>query len=234
MNGDDRVGKPPLPPPHPHLGTRAGLTLLVLSTAAFLTLVAILPTAAVERLDTWLLLATNRTASPPLDGFALEVTSLGSVWVVWVALLAVGALLWERRHRASVVLLWSAVVSGVVVNVMLKSLFGRGRPELFEWRTPYAGHFAFPSGHSMNAMIAYFTLALVLARVLPRGWARWLATAGCALAIALVGSSRVYLGVHYPSDVLGGYLAGLGWAAACALLVDRRMRREVEGRAPAR
>jgi undecaprenyl-diphosphatase len=210
-----------LPPPSVHIPMRAGAAIVALCFAGFLTLLVLLRAGALSRLDTGILQAMAATGSHAMHGAALEITSLGSAWVVWLAALVVGAIVHRMGHTSSAVLLWGAITGGVLLNWGLKMLFGRQRPEIFEWRTPYAGDLAFPSGHAMTAMVAYATLSLVMLRVLRPGPMRAFALGACALAVLSVGATRVYLGVHYPSDVLGGYLVGLGWAVGCALLVQR-------------
>jgi undecaprenyl-diphosphatase len=212
----------PSSPPAPFLPTRLALVVLFATAAALIILALTLQTAAVVAIDTRLLEAAAAVGSPAQHGAVLELTSLGSLWVIWLPALLFGMLLLRLGHRPSAALLWLAVATGALANRGLKELFGRTRPELFEWRTPYAGELAFPSGHSMNAMVAYLTLALVLARVLGPGRMRSVAVGACAMAVVLVGASRVYLGVHYPTDVIGGFLAGAAWVMVCALVVGRR------------
>lgn len=170
--------------------------------------------------DRALLEAAARVDSPLVDAVALEVTALGGGVVVALLALVVTALLWISRHRWSVLLLWCAVLGGMAVNWVLKSLFDRTRPDVFEWRVPHAGHTSFPSGHSMNAAVAYATIAYLIVRLEPTRTSRWVTGTCAALVIVLVGASRVYLGVHYPTDIAAGFLAGVGWVAFCAVGVE--------------
>jgi undecaprenyl-diphosphatase len=171
-------------------------------------------------LDGALLRAAAAVDSRLLDSVALEVTALGGGVVVGLMALVVSGLLWITRHRWSVLLLWSAILGGFAVNWVLKSIFDRARPDVFEWRVPHAGHTSFPSGHSMNAAVAYATMAYLIVRLEPTRTSRWVTGAAAALVIVMVGASRVYLGVHYPTDVAAGFLAGLGWVAFCAVGVE--------------
>jgi undecaprenyl-diphosphatase len=170
--------------------------------------------------DGALLRAAAAVDSRLLDTVALEVTALGGGVVVALMALVVSGLLWVTRHRWSVLLLWAAILGGIAVNWVLKSLFDRARPDVFEWRVPHAGHTSFPSGHSMNAAVAYATMAYLIVRLEPTRTSRWVTGTAAALVIVLVGASRVYLGVHYPTDVAAGFLAGLGWVAFCAVGVE--------------
>jgi undecaprenyl-diphosphatase len=188
-------------------------------------------TAAFDRV---VLLWLNRHASPELDAFALNVTALGSGVVVGLVVALAGAYLWGSRHRYSAVLLWLALGGSWILSSVLKAFFNRPRPDLFEWRTPHAFQASFPSGHSITAMVGYATLAYLVSRLIPQRPLRWLTIAAAALIVAVVGWSRMYLGVHWPSDVLGGYATGLAWASFCGLGLSavryfRHRRPEVAG-----
>lgn len=161
-----------------------------------------------EAVLTWLEL--HRT--PLLDRVALEVTALGNFATLAVIVLAVSVFLWLTHHRLSVGLLALAVIGGNVVNGLLKEIFNRPRPTVVEWGTEVASQ-SFPSGHSMGAFIAYASVAYLGGRLEPTPRLRWTTWAIAAVLILAIGLSRMYLGVHYPSDVLGGYLAGLAWLA---------------------
>jgi undecaprenyl-diphosphatase len=197
-----------------------GLLVCVVAVLLFATIAALIARGATERFDRAVLLALDGISRPWLDGAALEITSLGSAYVTSVILVIATALLWQTRHRYSAVLLWFALAGGWVLNWMLKAMFARPRPELFEWRVPYAGQAAYPSGHAMSAMVFYGTLGYLVTRLEPTRGLRRLTTAVFAAVILLVGLSRVYLGVHYPSDVIGGFLVGLAWATLCALGIE--------------
>jgi undecaprenyl-diphosphatase len=153
--------------------------------------------------------AAHRTAT--LTGAALNVTALGSplVLTLFTALLALT--LRRLRHPRSAAVLVVAALGAALLTVGLKGAFERDRPAIVP-RLVDATGFSFPSGHSL-ASAAIFGTAAVLVAVLARRRADRLliAAVGTALLLA-IGASRVYLGVHYPSDVLGGYSAGLAWA----------------------
>jgi undecaprenyl-diphosphatase len=197
-----------------------GLVAMLLCVGVFVLLATGVARGALARFDVAILLWMNSFARPVVDGVALEVTSLGSIWVVWLTVLIASGFLWETRHRYSAALLWVAVIGGMVLNRTLKFLFDRPRPDLFEWRTPYAGHSSFPSGHTMTATVVYATMAYLVVRLEPSRRLRRLTLAAFAVVILLVAASRVYLGVHYPSDVLAGIAIGLAWATLCALGIE--------------
>jgi undecaprenyl-diphosphatase len=114
-------------------------------------------------------------------------------------------LLWHSRRRAAIVILAVPVFAGVS-NSLLKELFGRARPDIVP-HLDQIGNLAYPSGHASNAMAFFVLTALLLARR-HRAW--WI---GLAIAVSLlIGTSRLMLGVHWPSDVIGGWLWGLSFA----------------------
>ena len=137
------------------------------------------------------------------------VTALGYYYVV-VPLLAVTVFAFYRRgRRLSAVLLVVSTGGSIVLTTVLKGLFQRSRPELIE--SGYqASFYSFPSGHATVAVGFYGMLTVILAYRL-RGAARWAVAACGVLVVLLIGFSRLYLGVHYPTDVLAGYLSALLW-----------------------
>lgn len=158
--------------------------------------------------------ADHRTST--LDQLMRVVTDLGATVTLTAAALALtGFLLWRRLHREALFVILS-VGGAAVLNALLKQLFQRPRPDVV---TPVvtAHGFAFPSGHTMSSMAFACVVALLWRRA--RWRYRWPVTV-VALAFAfLVGASRVYLGVHYPSDVLAGWLVSLDLVAVVYLLL---------------
>lgn len=147
-------------------------------------------------------------ASPTLDAVMGALTNLGST-VVIVPLLAVAlALLAWRRQARAVLFLIAAMAGSVALNQSLKLIFHRARPQL-AW-AQVQPEFSFPSGHAMNSLVLYGALALVT-------WGLWGRRAGLIAGVAsvvlavLIGTSRIYLGYHYFTDVAGGLLAGTAW-----------------------
>lgn len=197
-----------------------GLLATGLAVAAFAAIGRALAGGYMQQADVALMRAVERVHSPQLDVLALEVTSLGSVAVVTLVALVASALLWTSDHRYSVLLLWTAVVGAVVLNLALKAGFDRPRPEIFDWRTPYAGQASFPSGHAMLSMVVYWTLAFLVSRLERPRLLRILTWSAALGLIVLIGASRVYIGVHYPSDVVAGFVAGFAWASICAAGIE--------------
>jgi undecaprenyl-diphosphatase len=197
-----------------------GFGTLMGAILAFAGLAALMEEGVTQHVDDAVLLWLNAHASPGLTEIALEITSLGSSAVVWLTVLIASAFLWAARHHYSVLMLWVAMVGGTVINLTLKGLFGRPRPHLFAWRTQLVGHSSFPSGHALTSVVLYATLAYLLARMGGTRALRRLTLAAALLLILLIGLSRLYLGVHYPSDVLAGFLVGLAWSTFCALGIE--------------
>jgi undecaprenyl-diphosphatase len=144
-----------------------------------------------------------------LGGPMRIVTALGYYWVVLPLLAVVVAVFYRKGWRLSAVLLLVSTAGSIVLTTVLKSVFQRARPELFD--SGYqASFYSFPSGHATVAVGFYGMLTLVLAYRL-QGTTRWAVAILGILVVLLIGFSRLYLGVHYPTDVLAGYLAALLW-----------------------
>lgn len=172
--------------------------------------------------DERVLLWINTRATPALDRVALEVTALGEGLVVGAIALVAGTLLWLLGQRAYAALLAAAVGGAWVIYPLLKQLFGRPRPQLFAWRTHDVASSSFPSGHATLSMALLVVLAYIAHRLSGRRRTGLAAVLMAGAAVLLIGLSRIYLGVHYPSDVIAGYLLGFTWAASCALAVESR------------
>ncbi len=148
-----------------------------------------------------------------------EVTLLGTGLVLMTMVLVAATFLWLTDHRFSALLLVIATWGGVAINSLLKASFARPRPQVFEWGAQVLTS-SFPSGHAMTATISYGTVAYLAARLQRRRLSRWITLILAALLIILICVSRLYLGVHYPSDVVAGALMGLGWTAFCMATLE--------------
>jgi undecaprenyl-diphosphatase len=164
-----------------------------------------------------------------VEEMARDMTALGGVGVLGLLTIAVTGFLWLHRKRRAAVFVLVAVMGGVAISQLLKLGFDRPRPDL----VPHGSitHSAsFPSGHSMLSAVTYLTLGALLARF--HGYRRdKLYLLGLALLIMfVVGISRVYLGVHWPTDVLAGWTLGVVWAVLCWIGARWLQRRgELEG-----
>jgi undecaprenyl-diphosphatase len=157
---------------------------------------------------------------PWVREMARDITSLGSVAVLGIVSLAVVAYLLLARSRAEALLVLVAVLGGVAINSLLKIQFSRLRPDLF---VPAAKVFtaSFPSGHAALSAITYMTLAALLARMTERNRLRYYFVGVAVMLTLMIGVSRVYLGVHYPTDVLAGWCIGSAWALICWAIMTR-------------
>jgi undecaprenyl-diphosphatase len=178
------------------------------------------------RIDEGVLNWLNGHATPALDQAALEITALGNTLVILVLVATAVALLVLLQQRAYALLLTLAVAGVAVITPFLKAIFDRPRPQLFEWRVHYQlTSAAYPSGHATMSMVTFLTIAYIIYRLSrvkpPAAFAALLA----ACIVILIGTSRLYLGVHYPSDVLAGYVVGFVWAVFCALAIEIVARR---------
>jgi undecaprenyl-diphosphatase len=154
-----------------------------------------------------------------LDGAMLEITALGTGTVVMMIVAISALFLALTRHRYSALLLLVATAGGLALNLILKMFFDRPRPHVITWGTNAVSS-SFPSGHAMSATIVYSTVAYLAARLHARAWERWVTMTIAAVVIILISASRLYLGVHYPSDVLAGGIVGLAWAAFCMATLE--------------
>jgi len=149
----------------------------------------------------------------------LEITALGTGTVVMMIVAISGLFLALTRHRYSALLLLVATAGGLALNLVLKLFFNRPRPHVIVWGTNAVSS-SFPSGHAMSATIVYSTVAYLAARLARKMWQRWAVMLFAAAIIILISLSRLYLGVHYPSDVLAGSVIGLAWAAFCMATLE--------------
>lgn len=168
--------------------------------------------------------ALYEQATPATTDAFIIVSFLGSQVVSIIAVVV--ALYYAFRRQWLWLLAWVITLAGgELLNVVLKAVFSRPRPVFAE---PLAVeiYYSFPSGHAMLSLIAYGMLAYLLALRTPSRIGRILLIFAAVLLVVLIGISRLYLGVHYLSDVVAGYLAGSAWLAACiaAMGVIRRRR----------
>jgi undecaprenyl-diphosphatase len=159
-----------------------------------------------------------------LEMVARDITALGGTVVLTLLTLAsIGFMLLTRRWGAAFFVLVS-VVGGTLISTTLKNVFDRARPDVVP-HAMEATSASFPSGHSMLAMVTYLTLGAVLAEVQTRPRIKIYILSWAVFLALIVGLTRVYLGVHWPTDVLAGWCIGSAWALLCgsvALWLQRR------------
>lgn len=175
--------------------------------------------------DEWLLRAlrvpgddTVPIGPPWLPGTMRDFTALGSTGVVTlIVIIAWLFLIMTRKHHAAFFVIF-AVVGGSLLNNLLKIGFARPRPDIVAHGTEVFTA-SFPSGHSMMSAVVYLTLGTLLARSQQDPQVKILIFSVCVLLTLLIGFSRVYLGVHWPTDVLAGWTLGAGWALLSWMLM---------------
>ena len=149
----------------------------------------------------------------------MDLTALGGPTVIGFAVLAiVGFLVVQSRYWTALFILITAL-SGELVSYALKGLFFRPRPDVVP-HLREAFSTSFPSGHAMQSAIIYLTLGAMLMRISERRLTKIYCCTMAMTLTGLVGLSRVYLGVHYPTDVLAGWIVGLFWASLCWLVAQ--------------
>jgi undecaprenyl-diphosphatase len=222
------------------LGARQAATLVALLLAAagvwlFVEVADEVQEGETDSVDERLLLALRmpNEASDPLgpawvEELARDMTGLGGVGVLTILTLASAGFLALQRRKHLALYLLAAVGCGTVASLLLKLGFDRPRPELVTHGSlVYTS--SFPSGHSMLSAVVYLTLGALLASGQTNLLIRAYLLALAAFLAGLVGVSRVYLGVHWPTDVLAGWTAGAAWALACWAVAERlRHRGNVE------
>ncbi len=148
------------------------------------------------------------------EGWVVDISALGGFAVLGLAtLLAVGYLLAEKR-RADALLLLFATIGGTAISEGLKLGFNRPRPDLVAHIVETTS-MSFPSGHAMLSAVTYLTLGALIARAQARRRLRGYVLGAVILVTLMIGASRVYLGVHWPTDVLAGWCLGAAWAMLC-------------------
>jgi undecaprenyl-diphosphatase len=168
--------------------------------------------------DTSLLRFIALARRPWLNGVAMDLTALGSLVVVALFTIAFGALLLIKGDRAGATILVASSFAAALLTVVLKTLLERQRPAVVQRLVEVTG-LSYPSGHSLASAAVYLTASLVVARHVARWSERVGIIAFTAVIVTLIGASRVYLGVHYPSDVGGGILVGTAWALVMAVVL---------------
>ncbi len=166
---------------------------------------------------------------PTLSTVMLQITTLGDAVVLSMIAAVSALLLWLTRHRYSALLLIAALAGGAALTFALKMGFGRSRPDAFAWGQEVLT-LSFPSGHASLSTVTYGMIAFIAAKLDARRWVRAIAMTGAALAILAICTSRLFLGVHYPSDIAAGILLGVAWSAFCMVMletVQRRIARQV-------
>ena len=150
----------------------------------------------------------------------LQITALGGGAVLTLVTAGVAGYLLVTKRTSTALFVVVAVSGGAILGSILKSVFDRPRPSVVPHLID-VNSLSFPSGHAMNSAVAYLTLAALLAQSEPSGRVRIYLVSLAATVSVLVGISRVYLGVHWPTDVIAGWCVGATWAALCSMVAHR-------------
>ena len=196
-----------------------GVLIAIAGTWGFASLAEVVREGYTQQFDTAVLRWIGAHHTPTLTTIMTEVTPLGTGVVVLTVVGITTAFLWHTEHKHSARMLLAATAGNILLNNGLKLLFDRQRPDVFEWGT-HAASSSFPSGHAMSATVVYGTVAYLLARLQKHRWSRAITLLLAILTIALICLTRLYLGVHYPSDVLGGIIVGLAWSGFCMATLE--------------
>jgi undecaprenyl-diphosphatase len=176
------------------------------------------------RFDSGVRMWVHGFASPALTAAMQSITILGSQGLL-VAFIAAVVVFWKLRWRRAIGWLAISLAGSAVLVAVLKYGFQRPRPVPFYG--PVLRSYSFPSGHSLSSFCFYGVLAGLVAARVRSLWIRILVWASAALLVLTIGLSRIYLGVHYPSDVVAGYLAALVWVSS--LVLTDRIRKTRKG-----
>jgi undecaprenyl-diphosphatase len=208
------------------LGGREPLMLVVLLLViaaiwGFIALAGAVVEGDTEEFDRWAVRSMRKADDPAepigprwVQEMGRDATALGGLgWLLFFTLVVAG-FLWLDGKRRMMLFVIAAVSGGTLVSFLLKQLVSRPRPDI----VPHLSHVqspSFPSGHSMLSAVVYLTLGALVAASLPRASLKIYVLSIAVLLTLMVGVSRVYMGVHYPTDVLAGWMAGLAWALGC-------------------
>lgn len=196
-----------------------GAAVAVAGTLGFAALGDIVRQGRTQQFDTAVLQWLGERHTPLLTTIMSEVTPLGTGIVVLTIVGVTTAFLWHTEHKYSARMLLAATAGSILLNNVLKLYFDRERPNVFE-RLTHAASSSFPSGHAMSATVVYGTVAYLLARLQKHAWSRTITLVAAIILIALICLTRLYLGVHYPSDVIAGIIIGLAWSGFCMATLE--------------
>jgi undecaprenyl-diphosphatase len=199
-------------------------SLIIFVCAAIFFAVALVAEGEATSFDREILLLMRNQDAPAGPSWLLavmrDITALGGHTILVIVVLAVTSYLLLLRDGAAAFFVFAAALTGTITNSILKLLFDRARPDFVTHLTEVAS-LSFPSGHAAMSAVVYLTLGTLLAAT-HRSFAFRAYFIGIAIALViLVGLSRIYLGVHYPTDVIAGWCFGTVWALGCRIVFRR-------------
>ena len=211
-----------------------GLIMMLTGLAVLTALAAQLGTPSVQRFDETVVrsLRNAEDLTQPIGPtwfkeLARDFTALGGYGILSTITLLVTTFLHLERRPARAHFVVVAIVAGYSLSMTLKALIARPRPDIVPWLS-HVHSSSFPSGHSMMSAVVYLSLGLMLSDLTSRRLVKTFVVVAPLTISALVGLSRVYMGVHYPTDVVAGWWLGISWSLACWLAIRRwRAFREV-------
>ncbi|MDR6555634.1 phosphatase PAP2 family protein [Paenibacillus qinlingensis] len=208
------------------------LILSLVSIGCFVTIASLLQGQQIARFDSSVIAFVQGMERPWLTSLMELVSFIGSTRVV-IAITLICLFLFYKflKHRMELILFVTLIAGTAVLNRQLKLLFQRDRPILH--RLAEEAGFSFPSGHSMIAFAMYASLSFLLWRHVPTRKGRTIVLVCSILMILLIGISRIYLGVHYPSDVVAAYFASGFWFALCVWIFQWYMEKRYNQKKPA-
>jgi undecaprenyl-diphosphatase len=184
-----------------------------LALLAFIRITRELVEGDVTALDHTILLAVARTRTPWLTSAAIDITALGSLTLVVLFSAFTLVVLLILHDRLGALQMFAASTGAGILTLVSKDVFERTRPEEVQQLIVVSG-FSYPSGHSVATSALYLTIAIIASRHIQQSRARAALFLAASAVVIMVGASRVYLGVHYPTDVVSGIALGAAWALA--------------------
>jgi undecaprenyl-diphosphatase len=209
------------------------LLFLVVSLWGFIAIADAVVAGRTMKFDEWVVRALRKPNQPAIPigphwmtEVARDVTALGGLTFLTLLTATIAGFLWLRRMFGAMLVLLVATLGGLAVNSILKLSFDRPRPEVVpHLALVYTS--SFPSGHAMLSATVFLTLGTLLGQFIGERVLKAYFLIVAVVLTVLVGASRVYLGVHYPTDVLTGWAAGLAWAILCWLIARTLQRRQI-------
>ncbi|MUG66268.1 phosphatase PAP2 family protein [Paenibacillus sp. 7541] len=194
------------------------------SLAGFIIMSLLVAQHRTDWLDPPLIDAVQAGEHPRITQAAQVLSYIGSVIPMFIICLILAFMFYIRlRFRTELLLMLAVVAGSPILNSLLKWQFQRERPEIY--RLAEAAGYSYPSGHAMSSVSFYGVLAYLLWRYMPGRAGKLILLAAAIVMMAAIGLSRIYLGVHYPSDIVGGYFAAAFWLTLCVAFYERRFGR---------
>jgi undecaprenyl-diphosphatase len=166
--------------------------------------------------DNMVISAVRFHSGPELDRIMVAISALGYGYAYAMIIAVTFGLLFLYRKWQEITAVFLSLAGGAGLDYLLKTLFARARPEMLQ--VVHAGGYSFPSGHAMVSLCFYGMVAYLASSFLRPGMPRAMLAAIAVLLILAIGISRIYLGVHYPTDIVAGYAAGAAWLLFCILV----------------